>query len=101
MDIKSEDELLRKKLFNDFTFLPMVDFYFNSTDIDGSGYIEKKEINKFLTQFAKEQKIDPPSAQDIEETLKRLDKNKDGKLSKDEFQVLVKQIVKEMIGFKE
>ena len=78
----------------------MVDFYFNSADIDGSGFIEKKEINKFLTKFAKEQKMDPPSDKDIENILNKLDKNKDGKLSKEEFQVLVKKIVKEMIGFK-
>ena len=100
MDEKASDELLKKSLFNDFTFLPMVDFYFNSADIDGSGFIEKKEINKFLTKFAKEQKMDPPSDKDIEDTLNKLDKNKDGKLSKEEFQVLVKQIVKEMVGFK-
>ena len=100
MDEKASDELLKKSLFNDFTFLPMVDFYFNSADIDGSGFIEKKEINKFLTKFAKEQKMDPPSDKDIEDIINKLDKNKDGKLSKEEFQVLVKKIVKEMIGFK-
>jgi Ca2+-binding EF-hand superfamily protein len=100
MDIKTSDELLKKSLFNDFTFLPMVNFYFNSADIDGSGYIEKAEINKFLTKFSKEQKLDPPTEKDIEETLNELDKNKDGKLCKKEFQDLVKQIVKEMVGFK-
>ena len=100
MDEKASDELLKKSLFNDFTFLPMVDFYFNSADIDGSGFIEKKEINKFFNKFAKEQKMVPPSDKDIEDILNKLDKNKDGKLSKEEFQVLVKKIVKEMINFK-
>ena len=98
MDIKTNDELLKKSLFNDFTFLPMVNFYFNSADIDGSGFIEKTEINNFLTKFSKEQKLDPPTEKDIEQTLNELDK--DGKLCKGEFQVLVKQIVKEMVGFK-
>ena len=69
MDEKASDELLKKSLFNDFTFLPMVDFYFNSADIDGSGFIEKKEINKFLTKFAKEQKMDPPSSIFIKENI--------------------------------
>ena len=85
-------------LFNDFTFLPMVDYYFNTADIDNSGYIEKSEINKFLTQFAKEKSMDPPSEKDIEETLKKYDTNKDGKLSKKEFEFLIKKCIKDMLS---
>ena len=85
-------------LFNDFTFLPMVDYYFNTADIDNSGYIEKSEINKFLTQFTKEKSMDPPSEKDIEETLKKYDTNKDGKLSKKEFEFLIKKCIKDMLS---
>ena len=88
------------ELFDDFTFLPMVDYYFNTADIDKSGFIEKKEINKFLNQFAKEKSMDPPSDKDIEETLKKFDTNKDGKLSKKEFEFLVKKCIIEMLGLK-
>ena len=88
------------ELFDDFTFLPMVDYYFKTADIDKSGFIEKKEINKFLNQFAKEKSMDPPSDKDIEETLKKFDTNKDGKLSKKEFEFLVKKCIKEMLGLK-
>ena len=87
-------------LFDDFTFLPMVDFYFSSTDTDNSGFIEKKEINKFLSKFAKDRSIDPPTDKEIEETLKKFDTNKDGKLSKKEFVFLVKECIKEMISIK-
>ena len=87
-------------LFNDFTFLPMVDFYFNTADIDKSGFIEKKEIYKFLSEFAERKNLDPPSNKDIEETLKKYDTNKDGKLSKKEFESLVKKVIKDMIGIK-
>ena len=94
-------------LFDDFTFLPMVDFYFSSTDTDNSGFIEKKEINNFLSKFAKDRSIrseehtsEPPSNQEIEETLKKFDTNKDGKLSKKEFVFLVKKCIKEMISIK-
>ena len=88
------------ELFDDFTFLPMVDYYFNTADIDKSGFIEKGEINKFLTQLAYEKKIDPPSDKDITDTLKKFDTNKDGKLSKREFEVLVKKMIKEILGVK-
>ena len=87
-------------LFDDFTFLPMVDFYFRTTDTDNSGFIEKKEINKFLSKFAKDRSIDPPTDKEIEETLKKFDINKDGKLSKKEFVSLVKKCIKEMISVK-
>ena len=36
----TEKEL--NELFNDFTFLPMVDYYFNAADTDNSGFIEKR-----------------------------------------------------------
>ena len=88
------------ELFDDFTFLPMVDYYFNCADIDNSGFIERKEIFKFLSQFAKEKSIDPPTDKDIEETLKKFDKNKDGKLSKKEFEFLVKKCISEILGLK-
>lgn len=88
------------ELFDDFTFLPMVNYYFNSADTDKSGFIEKGEINKFLTQIAKEKNIDPPSDKEITETLKKFDTNKDGKLSKKEFVFLVKKCIKEMISVK-
>ena len=78
----------------------MVDFYFSTTDTDNSGFIEKKEINKFLSKFAKDRSIDPPSDKEIEETLKKFDTNKDGKLSKKEFVFLVKKCIKEMISIK-
>ena len=87
-------------LFDDFTFLPMVDFYFSTTDTDNSGFIEKKEINKFLSKFAKDRSIDPPSDKEIEETLQKFDTNKDGKLSKKEFEFLVKKCIRDMVGLK-
>ena len=94
----TEKEL--NELFDDFTFLPMVNYYFNLADIDNSGFIEKGEINKFLAQFAKEKSMDPPSAKDIEATLKKYDTNKDGKLSKKEFEFLVKKCIRDMVGLK-
>lgn len=94
----TEKEL--NELFNDFTFLPMVDYYFNTADTDNSGFIEKIEINRFLTKFAKEKSMDPPTDKEIEETLKKFDKNKDGKLSKKEFEFLIKKCIREMLSLK-
>ena len=89
-----------QELFDDFTFLSMVDYYFNTADIDHSGFIEKGEVHKFLTKFAEEKRVDPPSNKEINETLRKFDTNKDGKLSKKEFEFLIKKCIREMLSLK-
>jgi calmodulin len=41
--------------------------------------------------------IQPPTAEDVEEVLKQLDQDGDGKLSIDELQALIVQVLKAMV----
>ncbi len=83
---------LRKQILDEKVFGPMVDKSFNDADLDKSGYIEKNELAILLKSIHTSLNIPPPSNNDIEQELKRLDKNSDGKISKEEFRVLVKDL---------
>ena len=50
-----------------------------------------------MAQIIKKKKIDSPSYKDINEILKKFDTNKDVKLSKKRFEVLVKKLIRELM----
>ena len=50
-----------------------------------------------MINVAKDIGVEPPSKDEVEEVMKELDENNDGKLSIDEFQVLIEQVL-EMMG---
>ena len=83
---------LRKKILDENIFGAIVDNTFRNADINNSGYIEKKELYILLNKIR--QNLDIPLAreEDVNNELIRLDTNKDGKISKEEFRVLVKEI---------
>jgi len=91
MDPDKKKEL-RKQILNEKVFGPMVDKSFNDADLDKSGFVEKNELAILLKSIHTSLNIPPPSNADIEQELKRLDKNSDGKISKEEFRVLVKDL---------
>ena len=65
---------------------------FNAYDTDKSGYIERSELAEVLKGLHFGLGIPAPTNEDIDKELKRLDTNKDGKVSKTEFRVLVKDL---------
>mmetsp|Transcript_5776 Transcript_5776/g.6423 ORF Transcript_5776/g.6423 Transcript_5776/m.6423 type:complete len:96 (-) Transcript_5776:356-643(-) len=69
---------------------------FDAVDTDGSGYIEHKELKQVMETVAKDIGIGSPSDDDVKEVLKELDQNNDGKISLDEFKVLIKQVLEVM-----
>ena len=86
-------ENVKKKVLDESNFGPIVDNLFNQTDTDKSGEIDSKELGKLLAELGEILGIPPPTENDIDSELKRLDVNKDGKISKKEFRVLVKDLV--------
>ena len=83
------DELLENEDF----FLPAAEGIFDAHDTDKSGFIDRAELKKLLAELGQILEIPPPSDNDVENELKRLDDNKDGKISKQEFRKLVKELV--------
>jgi Ca2+-binding EF-hand superfamily protein len=67
---------------------------FRTFDTDRSGFIERHELGMILRRLTDAFNVEEPSEEDINEILKYLDANGDGKISQTEFEDLVKEVVK-------
>ena len=65
-------------------------------DTDKNGFLDRNELEEVMGSVAVDMGIEKPSPSDIDEILKELDQNSDGKISLSEFQVLIKQILEIM-----
>ena len=89
---KNKKEELKKKILDTKTFNAMVDKTFRDADTNNSNFIEKSELAILLKSIYATIGLPPPSKSDIELEFKRLDKNKDKKISKEEFRDLVRDL---------
>ena len=83
---------LKNKILSDEYFLPLVEKTFNTADLDGSGFIERNELEVIIKSIHLSLNIPPPTQEDIDKEFRRLDTNYDGKISKEEFSVLVRDL---------
>lgn len=83
---------VKKKINDESVFGPIVNNVFQSADKDNSGFIDQSELKKLLTEISGMLGISPPTDKETKDELKRLDINKDGKISKEEFRKLVKEL---------
>ena len=88
MDIES----LKKKVLDDAVLEEMVNTTFKNADLNKNSTIERNELAVLLKSIYGTLGLNPPEEKEIDDELKRLDKNKDQKLSKEEFKVLVKDL---------
>ena len=94
MSLDSETrEATRKKFLSESVFGPTVDELFKEGDVDKSGYIERSELKKLLSDLGKTLGLPSPTEATVDSELKRLDLNGDGKISKKEFRQLVKELI--------
>lgn len=63
-------------------------------DANNDGWIERGELEDVMIIAADEMGIERPNKEEIKEIMKELDKNGKGKLTKDDFMVLVLQVLK-------
>lgn len=71
---------------------------FNTYDVDKSGYIDKKELKPLLTKISKQLSLPVPDDKDIQDGLKQLDINQDGKLQFNEFLPFYKQVYEQIMS---
>ena len=95
MSAKAEVE---KVLNNEEQLTQLCKAAFDSVDEDGSGYLEKPEMMKVMGQVAGDVGCEPPSEQQVEEVMKELDQNQDGKISFEEFKVLIVEVLKGLVA---
>ena len=90
--MSTSKEKIKNEVLDEKNFGPLVDKIFQQNDVNNSGYIEKHELTGLLNNLFDQWNMPRLTDNQVEAELKRLDKNKDGKISKKEFRVLVKEI---------
>lgn len=93
MDADAKRKEQRDKIKQGSMFGMMVESSFNKYDTDKSGYIEKSELMEVLKQMNKDLKRPEPTEKEVNAKLKELDINSDGKISKEEYEKLVKEMI--------
>ena len=96
MDPAQKEEAIR--IYSDPKVIKQVtDKAFAEIDTDRSGFIERKEFATVCKLLAKDLGVPEPSAQEIDESLKAIDQNNDGKISKKELGDLIAFLFKVML----
>ena len=67
---------------------------FEQVDADNSGFVDEVELGMLMKKVAEDCNVDAPSKEDVTKALKAIDANHDGKISLEEFKVLVIEILK-------
>ena len=69
---------------------------FDAVDIDHSGFIDEPELKTVMSSVAQDIGMDQPSDSDVRDVLRELDTNRDGRISLEEFKVLIRQVLELM-----
>ena len=88
----AQKEKVKQQIMQESVFGPMVDKTFADADLDKSGFVERAELAILLKSIHATLNIPAPTEEEINNELKSLDLNKDGKISKEEFRTLVKDL---------
>ena len=70
---------------------------FNAVDTDRSGFIDRQELEVALNRFAKDLRLKEVTHEDVNEYLKKLDKDENGVIDEVEFRKLVQKKKKKKI----
>lgn len=71
---------------------------FHDYDLDGSGYLERPEMRRFVDDSCKEVNIPPVSEQHLDKIINVVDADRDGKISFAEFTTLVQGMLEKQLG---
>ena len=88
---------IREILDNEKKFNETVTVAFNSIDKDRNSQIDSGELGAVMALIAKDMGADPPTSDEVQQVLHNLDKDHSGKLSYDEFKVLIRDVLEAML----
>ncbi|OMJ68835.1 hypothetical protein SteCoe_17464 [Stentor coeruleus] len=69
---------------------------FDAVDSDHSGFIDEPELKQVMCSVASDIGMDQPTDSDVRDVLRDLDQNHDGRISLEEFKVLIRQVLELM-----
>ena len=69
---------------------------FRNVDVDSTRFVEFGELRVCLEEICALFGLEKPSQEDVETSMKDLDKDMNGKVSSDEFEALIKQVLEGM-----
>ena len=87
-----DKEALKRKVLDDSVLDEMVETTFVNADLNKNSIIERNELAVLLKSIYGTLGLNPPLESEIDQELRRLDRNNDGKLSKSEFKTLVRDL---------
>ena len=87
---------MKDKLNDRNIFGPLVDKTFDEFK-NKNGFIDKENFTPIINDIYKTLKLPPPSNLIIDKEFKRLNKRKDGKLNKDNYSELIKDLIQVVI----
>ena len=67
---------------------------FTQADRDGSGYLDNKEFATSCRKYNQDHQFPEPSDDQVQQALVKYDKNKDGKLSLEEYQNMIIEVLR-------
>jgi hypothetical protein len=88
---------IRKLLKDEKQLTQIASAAFTESDSDKSGFIDEKELYKVMVKACAALNCDKPTQGQVKELLKRIDHNKDGKVSLDEYVILFKMILQQYV----
>ena len=69
---------------------------FDAVDADHSGFIDEPELKTVMCSVANDIGMVQPNDSDVRDVLRELDTNRDGRISLEEFKVLIRQVLELM-----
>ena len=90
-------EAIKEILADDEAINRITKLAFDKIDVDGSGRLDKKELETIMLRISADMGVEPPKPQDIEEVFKGIDKDDDGFIDYAEFSLLIKNILLSLI----
>merc|ERR1711898_10404 len=92
-NMSDEVEKIRELVNDESKLKEFSDEAFDQLDDDGSGFLEPTEIKQVLEQFGSS-----PTDEQLNDVVRDLDKDNNGKIDKEEFMMLFKNVLTMMLA---